>query len=154
MSQAAEEVRAAGITLVRHTELSEALFRDKAAIISQLHTLAEECVAPDWDGNGAYPINPRAVLVAEAFLRALPEGVPLPELAPEPDGSISVDWLPRRHRILSLSASASDRIAYAWLDGTDSGHAVARFDGTNIPLRILKEIESVTNYRNASVRPA
>ena len=76
----------------------------------------------------------------------------MPELAPEPNGSISLDWMLSRHRIFSLSIANTDRLAYAWMDGTDKGHAVARFDGTKIPTRILEGIQSITDYGDTRVR--
>ena len=86
----------------------------------------------------------------ENFVRALPRDVALPEFAPEPDGSISLDWESSRSRRFSISIGVNNRLAYAWLDGTDRGHAVAYFDGRAIPLRILEGISAVTNTNDAS----
>jgi hypothetical protein len=80
---------------------------------------------------------------AEMFLRALPEDLPTPEFAPEPDGSISLDWIHTRHRLFSLGVGPNDRLAYAWLDGTDKGHGVARFDGLSVPQRVLAGIQFI-----------
>jgi hypothetical protein len=103
-----------------------------AALISSLRALADECSKPDWDGNGACAIDLAALQNAEAFARALPDDVPLPECAPEPDGSISLDWIQSRERLLTLSIGGGNRLAYAWLDGSDRGNAVARFDGSSV----------------------
>ena len=84
-----------------------------------------------------------AVMLAERFLRALPYRIPLPELAVEPDGSISLDWIRSRTRLFSVSVGRASRLAFAWLDGSDTGHGVARFDGQNVPPRILEGIEAV-----------
>ena len=94
-------------------------FESKANAISQIWALAYECSQPDWDGNGACPLDERALLAAVEFIRALPEGAPLPDLAPEPDGSISLDWIQSRDRLLSLSVEPNNRLVYAWLDGAD-----------------------------------
>lgn len=123
----------AGVDLAPSTE----------STLSRLWAMLDECSEPDWDGSGAAPLNVSAVAAAEIFIRALPEGVPLPEVAPEPDGSVSLDWIKSRHRQLSLSIGGMDRVAYAWHDGTDRGHAVASFDGTKIPNRILEGIKSL-----------
>ncbi|MGQ0525247.1 MAG: hypothetical protein ACT4P8_16500 [Betaproteobacteria bacterium] len=115
----------------------------KVNAISRIWALANECSRPDWDGNGACPLDERAALAAVDFIRALPEGVPLPDLASEPDGSISLDWIQSRNRLFSLSVGPSNRLVYAWLDGADKGHAVARFDGVCAPPRILSGIEGI-----------
>jgi len=47
----------------------------------------------------------------------------------------------------------NDRLAYAWLDGTDKGHAVARFDGERVPDRILEGIKVFLQSANAAVGP-
>ncbi len=118
-------------------------FGAKANAISRIWALANECSQPDWDGYGASPLDERAALAAVDFIRALPEGVPLPDLAPEPDGSISLDWIQSRNRLFSLSVAPGNRLVYAWLDGADRGHAVARFDGVCVPPRILSGIERI-----------
>lgn len=132
------------VEFVRKFELSQALFGKKSTAISQLSDLANECSEQNWDGYNACPINTEAVTVAENFVRALPPDAALPEFAPEPDGSISLDWIQSRNRTFSISINSSYRLAYAWLDGTNKGHAVENFDGHSIPPRILEEIEAAT----------
>jgi hypothetical protein len=89
---------------------------------------------------------------SEDFVRVLPTGVPLPDFAPEPDGSISLDWIQSRCRMLSVSVGRSNRLAFAWLDGSDSGHGVAKFDGTTVPSIILERIHFITGPANAALR--
>ena len=79
---------------------------------------------------------------------------PVPEFAPEPDGSVSLDWIQSRTRLFSLSIGTSRRLAYAWLDGSDKGHAVSRFDGKHIPSRIQQGIREIVNYGHTSLRAA
>ena len=133
---------------------SIALFGAKAIAISQLRDLANECAAENWDGDGADPLHPIAVLLAGEFLRALPDDLPLPEFAPEPDGSISLDWIQSRTRLFSLSIGTSQRLSYTWLDGSDKGHAVSRFDREQIPARILQGIREIVNHGHSSLRAA
>lgn len=127
-------------------------FLTKSAAISQVRALVAECAAAGWDGNGAEPISQAAASLAVDLIRALPDGVALPEFAPEPDGSISLDWIQSRSRLFSLSVGTSSRLAYAWLDGEDRGHAVAAFDGATVPWRVLEEIRGIMDYANAPVR--
>jgi hypothetical protein len=132
-------------------EQSQVLFGEKTAALSNLWALATECREADWDGAGADPINPDAVLNTSVVVRALPAGFPLPEFAAEPDGSISLDWIESRNRIFSISVGAGSRLAYAWLDGTDRGHGVAQFDGERIPKRILEGIRGIMNYGDTTI---
>lgn len=152
-AEAASVTRAASV-LIRSAEGSHALFGAKAAAISELEMIARECAEPGWDGYGASAIDLVALENAKNFVRALPESVPIPEFAPEPDGSISLDWIQSRHRMFSLSIGSTIRLAYAWLDGSDKGHGVSRFDGFSIPARILSGIQSIMSQGNATVRVA
>lgn len=152
VSPEAQVVRKAACEVVQHAERSESLFGAKSEVISRLWAMFDECSEQDWDGNDAEPLNGVAAGAVVAFIRALPERVPMPEMAPEPDGAISLDWIESRYRRFSLSFGSNNRLAYAWLDGSDKGHAVARFDGVTIPPRILEGIQSIMNHADASIR--
>jgi hypothetical protein len=117
VSREAQVVREAASVMAESVERSEAFFGRKSAAISQLHALANECAEDGWDGGESLPVEPMAVFVAGQFVRALPESGPIPEFAPDPDGSISLDWIQSGHRLFSLSIGGSGRLAYAWLDG-------------------------------------
>ena len=98
ISPEAQTVRQAARGVVNSMERSQALFGEKANAISRIWALANECSEPGWDGVGALPLHRLAIFKAVALIRVLPEGLPLPEFAPEPDGSISVDWIQSRNR--------------------------------------------------------
>jgi hypothetical protein len=143
ISVEARAARKAANAVIESIERSQAIFGEKAAAISKLRALAIECGQENWDGDGAAMIDPMAIINAEAIVRALPIGVPLPELAPEPDGSVSLDWIQSSTRQFSVSVGRSQRLAYAWLDGTDRGHGVATFDGSTIPSRMIEGIFAI-----------
>ena len=152
VSAAAKAVGREAADLLEIYEESQSQFGAKAEAISQLRMLAKECGEDDWDGNQACAIDERALETAEDFVRALPEDVPMPECAPEPDGAISLDWIQSRNRVFSISVGPSIRLAYAWLDGADTGHGVARFDGWSVPTRVLEGILSIVKPQDASFR--
>lgn len=131
-----------------------ALFGEKQSVLSKLARMATECGEEDWDGAGAEPLDRAAVGNAANFIRALPDSVPLPELAPEPDGGVSADWQPSRHRMISLSFGPRQRVAVAWLDGTNRGHAVEAFDGVEVSARLLGLIRGIVDDSNALVGAA
>lgn len=147
-------VRRSACQLVENAKTSIALFGGKAQAISSIWQLAADCSAADWDGEGAKPISEAAAVIAEDFISALPDNFPLPEVAPENDGAISLDWIASRYRVFTLSINGSNRLAYAWLDGTDRGHGVVRFNGVQIPPSILDAIGDLSRDEHAAVRAA
>jgi hypothetical protein len=138
---------------IRRQSPTQALFGEKASALAALAALEAECSGRGWDGDDAEAISPAAASATKRFVRALPNGIPLPEFAPEPDGSISLDWIRSPTQLFSLSVGRSSRLAYAWLDGSDKGHGVAHFDGQNIPARVLEGIQGIVG-RHAAVRAA
>jgi hypothetical protein len=154
VSREASAVHKAASKVAEFAERSLALFGSKAIALSQLATMATECSEQGWDGDTAAAIEPDVVLLAESLVRALPDGIPMPEFAPEPDGAISLDWICSRNRLLSLSIGHGSRIAYAWLDGADKGHAVTGFDGKNVPPRILDAIRRIVGQAHVALRAA
>ena len=129
--------------VVRSAELSEALFGRKADLLSLLTDLAAQHSQPGWDGADASTIDPTARSRAAAFVRAIPDYLPLPEFALDPDGAISLDWVSGRGRSLSIRVGPENRLAFAWLDGSDKGHGAVFFDGEQIPIRILYELGQI-----------
>jgi len=154
MSPEAGEVHKAVSEVAESAEQSVALFGEKATALSHLSALGTECAYNDWDGQGAAAIDPFALLLAKRFIRAMPDDIQLPEFSPEPDGSTSLDWIESRNRLFSISIGANSRLAYAWLDGADKGHGVARFDGQNIPPRVLDEIIKIVGRAHVGLRAA
>ncbi len=126
----------------QYSEESYALFGSKNNVMTEIYELTEECAVENWDGYGAARISDLTLQNTLLFIRLLPDGIALPEIAPEPDGSISLDWMPNRHRTFSLSIGTSNQLAYAWVDGSERGHGVARFNFQMIPKRIMKELEN------------
>ncbi|HVT44701.1 MAG TPA: hypothetical protein VMT00_09945 [Thermoanaerobaculia bacterium] len=148
MSKEACALRESASAIVCSAERSLALFGPKVSLISDIYDLASE------SQNDLELTVPReAIERAVLFIRTLPDDLPLPEIAIEPGGSISFDWISSRTRVFSLSLGSTNRLAFAWIDGTDRGHAVAGFDGA-IPPRIIEGIREITNGQTPAVRLA
>ena len=109
-----------------------------------LHETVAEASISGWDGAVAPPVPAEATARAQAFLAALPHGLPMPEFSVEPDdGSLSLEWYTGYRRVFSVSIGRSMRLPYAGLDGTDKWHGVAQFDGIIIPQRIVESIRQI-----------
>jgi len=140
--------------ILKAAATSETLNGQKAWPLASLGTLAQECATDNWDGYGAQAVNLRAIATAEHLIRNLPEGLQVPEVAAEPDGSVSLDWIVSRHRLLSVSVGESNRFAFAWMLGTEREHGVINFDGVHVPGRLIQKILFITDPSDAAVRVA
>lgn len=104
------------------------------------------------DEQAAAPFD--AVQNAVRVISALPDMLPLPEIGIDPDGAISLDWMPTRFRMFSISVSDSERLAYAWLNGTDRGHGVVRLEGGQLPRSLWLQLAETVGDAAASLRAA
>lgn len=73
--------------------------------LQALEEVFEETSEPGWDGYDALPVPWEARLEAEILLRRLPPSIPMPEIVPEPDGEIGLEWYKRKR--LTFAASVS-----------------------------------------------
>ena len=106
--------------------------------ISALWALGAECGDAGWNGEDAEPVSTGALANALRFIRALPPSILLPEVAAEPDGAVSLDWIAGRGRVVSLSIGTDgSSVPYAWLDGGAHGFGVEVFNGTSVPENIM-----------------
>jgi len=132
--------------VVYETERSEVLFGDKSVVISKIWELYFNCSSANRDESGTEPVSLSAAETAQNFIKALPRGMPLPEVAVEPDGNIALDWIQSRTQILSLSVGKSNRLAYAWLNGANSGRGVVVFNGDVVSGTILEAINGIQPF--------
>lgn len=149
VSAEAEFVRISAFGIVESAERSFALFGAKSSVISQILAVAAES-----EDEVQIAIPPAVIERAIDFIRALPESLGLPEVTTEPDGSISLDWIASRTRMFSATVGGTSRIAFAWIDGTDRGHGVARFQGDEAPARVIEGIRAIIHEPTAAVRTA
>lgn len=80
----------------------------RAQLLNSLDELAR--LEEGWDGCGAYPISASAIESTATFLRNLPEGLALPDISPNPNGTISLHWAARKH-VIELEIG---RTQFAW----------------------------------------
>ncbi len=111
--------------------------------LDDLAGLKQECREPGWDGYRAKSVNAETLEQVVAFLRALPENVPVPDLVPEPDGEVSVEWQNGPRRVFSVSLGPHERLSYAGLLGANRWHGVDLFFGT-VPLEIIRGIARIS----------
>ncbi len=150
VSEEGAAVREQALAYLARTERSNPLLSLKNAVIARIHEVAAEGCG-DEDST---PVSSSVIERAVNFVRALPSDIALPDVGVDPDGSIAFDWIVTRARVFSLSVGTTNRLAFAWIDGTDRGHGVASFDGDAVPPRVLAGIRDLADERAAAIRTA
>jgi hypothetical protein len=127
--------------------------------------IENDCCKPNWNGNDEKPVTSDVIDNVKKFLRLLPPGFWRPEVCPNPDGDVSMDWLNDKDHMLSISIGAGNKLAYAWLvfDGAKdakkdsegketarngvvfkkTGHGVITFNGLCIPQEVYQLIQKI-----------
>ncbi len=109
--------------------------------IANLKETFQDCSSVNWDGYGAQPVSASAYTEALAFLNALPPHIPIPEVVPEPDGSIGFEWENGANRVFTASLSGKGSIVYAGLIGKGTKtHGTETFDDA-IPPSTIQTIQ-------------
>jgi hypothetical protein len=111
-------------------------------VFDELFSVAEECEAPNWDGQGADPVTNETYQAACFFLESLPLGTPAPSVGVEPDGQLTLEWYRSPRRTLSVSVSPEAELHYAALIGSSKAYGTEPFLG-DPPKTILDLIHRI-----------
>jgi hypothetical protein len=139
VSEEANRLSDAAKSVMRECQDSQSLFGAKANSLSELSSVISG-LHVDEDQE---PVSPEAFRKARQFILALPDDLPNPTFGIDPDGEISMTWHVARTRIFSVSISESERIAYAWMDGSNSGHGVDRFRTPVLPAMLASALRTI-----------
>ena len=107
----------------------------------ELDDIYVECSSKNWDGYRAKPIIKGLRKIVEKFLNALPSNIPDPEISPDPDGEISLEWCYAKNKMFSISIGRKGQIAYAVLDGARRSSGIEVFE-KEMPESIIFQINN------------
>ena len=110
--------------------LRQAASSAQSLALSSLARVLEECTQPGWDGYGARAVSVQVAKRVEEFLDALPFAISSPEIVPEPDGELAVDWDFGPNLQLSISIGESGPLHFAGVIGEQRvRHGTEPFEG-------------------------
>ncbi len=112
--------------------------------LQSLDEVYSECSEEGWDGYDAYPITEAAYIEARKFIESLPltSTIPMPEIIPEPNGDIGLEWSKGDRQVFVASFNGNNEIVYAGLFGTNKTHGTEYF-GDSIPSKIMENLKTL-----------
>ena len=82
----------------QYVEITEPRATDS---IQRLEEIASECSTKNWDGSREKPISSQTLSYANLLVKSLPADAPIPDIDPEPDGNINLEWRRSKDYIFS-----------------------------------------------------
>jgi hypothetical protein len=117
----------------------------QSKLATDLARIALECSEAGWDGYQAQPITTETLSRAEKFLVDLPPWMQVPDIVPESDGELAVEWYGRDGKTLSISVGETGVLHFAGLFGRNREvHGVEPFVDS-VPKRLLRLIFEFTS---------
>lgn len=110
--------------------------------IDTLLMLPAEYLEANWNGEEAAPIPETAIQEARRFLHKLPATFPLPEVVPEPDGYLGLEWYANKWLLYVVSFNGKGMLSCSGLNGPDRTYGT-RYMDEGIPAEILRNIAKV-----------
>lgn len=108
-------------------QLTPPMSHQETELAASLEVACAEAATDNWDGYGAKAVTYGTKLRAEAFLAALPAGIPLPIVAADPDGEVAFEWYVAPRQVFSVSVGSRYEIAYAGVFGANTIHGTEYF---------------------------
>ena len=105
-------------------------------LFDELFDVYNECSTENWDGYDAAAIEVDVFEQACRFIISLPIAIPLPDIAPDPDGEISFEWYINQRYVFSVSINSNGRLSYAGLFGPERACGTAYFQD-QLPQSVL-----------------
>ena len=112
-------------------------------IKEEYNKIISECLVPDWNGYNALPLGEASIKNCIKFINLLPNTIPLPELCPEADGILGMEW--RNNRYFISVGIDKDGIL-TWGGFTPFGHVLGKKIFINdIPQELLNLLSKIGN---------
>lgn len=112
------------------------------SLLDQLIDAFIEASSDEWDGPGSVAVERETLLIAKQFVESLPSRYRTPEITPEPDGYINLEWFKTKRRLLTVSVSPDGRLHWAALIGDEDPRGSCFFSG-KAPKTLLHILERV-----------
>lgn len=126
------------------SDASSSFGQIRSDVLRDLMNEFSQASRPDWDGYGALPAKPEALIYAIQFIQAISPSFPRPDISIDPDGEIALEWQSGPRRVFSVHIGRDGTMNYAGLDGFSVFHGIENLR-ENIPSPISEGIRRVTD---------
>ena len=100
--------------------LSQSAYLYPAAFCYEmLCEIVENCSEQGWDGFDAIPIDREVYFKVLSLIHNFPVGIPAPDLVPENDGAITLEWQVNQKQELSVSINKDNVCYFVFIDGSE-----------------------------------
>ena len=79
----------------------------------ELESISEDCSSPEWDGYSAEPISNIAIERTKKFLDLIPDNIPVPEIVPQANGGLSLEWYRSPDSLFDISVEKEGPLIFA-----------------------------------------
>ena len=111
------------------SSVSKPIYKSKKEqLLIQLDEIYSECSSADWDNEGALPLNKKSYHAVRDFLKILPGHIALPEITPEPNGSLGLEWDQNGYH-MALSICKDHQLVYAIISKTSRNSGTILYGG-------------------------
>jgi hypothetical protein len=138
----------AEILAERRQERRAAASAPQSLALDSLARIVRDCSVDGWDGHGGRRISARTESAARDLLESLPMWLPAPDIVPEADGDLGIEWDFGPDKIFSISVGEKGMLHFAGLFGGGvERHGVEPFSGmvsTEVLGHIKRLIDGIT----------
>lgn len=82
-------------------------------VLTELKEIRRDCGSDNWDNAGSAKIESQTIESAQELIERMPNYLPLPEISPEPDGNINLEWYVDKDFVFEISVDRSKNLYYA-----------------------------------------
>ncbi|MFH1532054.1 MAG: hypothetical protein ABIK09_15115 [Pseudomonadota bacterium] len=100
--------------------------------------------AEDWNGEGAVPVDDRAVWLAWRIINSLPRSFPIPYIDVYPDGSVGLQWVGHvPHHSIVVKVKGDHTLVFAAILGKHTSRRGTEVWTGELPADILEHVRDV-----------
>jgi len=111
-----------------------------SVVKESLVTILDENSQANWDGESAVAISNAAIIEVLKLINLIPESsIPMPEILPEPNGEIGLQWFKNKRHVFVVSLSGKQKMTYAGIFGDYKTHGTDYF-GETLPTILIENL--------------